>query len=164
MFVAKLPGSMYATAAMKAGPRNGQIRGIPRARPSRDSRAARATAASPGRAPSTAPLPFTGAVSAGRCRGSSVSSSRSPVRSSDLFTSPPRSLIARASLDSHALRQLSAERMDAAADLHHHGTTERLPALHVQLGAGLDLTVGQVTQHRRVAVGDPHKGAPLADL
>src|SRR5262245_33724632 len=49
MFVAKLPGSTYATAAMKAGPRNGQYFRIPRRSPASDSSAASSTRASPGR-------------------------------------------------------------------------------------------------------------------
>ena len=53
-FVAKLPGSTYATAAMNAGPRKGQSPRSPCRWPASASWAARSVAASPG---STSPIP-----------------------------------------------------------------------------------------------------------
>ena len=50
MFVAKFPGSTYATQAMKAGPRNGRSARSPRRSPESDRSAAASTRASPGRA------------------------------------------------------------------------------------------------------------------
>src|SRR5512132_2073925 len=49
MFVAKVPGSTYATEATNAGPRKGQRPRAPRRRPASDSWAASKTRASPGR-------------------------------------------------------------------------------------------------------------------
>src|SRR5215208_4629808 len=53
MFVAKFPGSTYATAAINAGPRKGRSLRIPLLSPFSDSCAARAVALSPGNTPST---------------------------------------------------------------------------------------------------------------
>src|SRR6187402_2160204 len=53
MLVAKFPGSTYATAAMKAGPRNGHSRRGPRRSPASDCSAASRTLASPGRTSSS---------------------------------------------------------------------------------------------------------------
>src|SRR5207244_9005074 len=53
MLVAKLPGSTYATAATKAGPRNGSRARRPRVSPLSAFSAARSTRSSPGRAATT---------------------------------------------------------------------------------------------------------------
>ncbi len=53
MFVAKFPGSTYATAAINAGPRKGNSLRNPLRSPFSDSCAARAVALSPGSTPST---------------------------------------------------------------------------------------------------------------
>src|SRR5262245_36986945 len=66
MFVAKLPGSTYATQAMKAGPRNGQRPRSPRRLPASDASAASRTRASPGRTSSSG---WTGASRSWRAPG-----------------------------------------------------------------------------------------------
>src|SRR5512132_1133648 len=132
---------------MKAGPRKGQIRGRPRERPSSDRRAARATAASPGRTSSIVPCPLAGCVAAEDPpgTGSTRAASSSPTLRSGLLT-------ARFPTHPYAARELRAEGMGAAGDLDHQWPAERLPAPDEQAIAGLDLALGQEAQHRCIAV------------
>src|SRR6267143_6998150 len=62
MLVAKLPGSTYATAATKAGPRNGTRARSPRVWPLSAFSAARRTRSSPGRATATGSGALTGGL------------------------------------------------------------------------------------------------------
>ncbi len=104
---------------MNAGPRNGQIRTMPRARPSSEARAARATAASPGRTSSTPPAPFApfaGAPAAGLSTADSIA----------LLTREP------ARLDAHPLGETPAERVLAAVHVDHHRPPEGLDLGHSQ--------------------------------
>src|SRR5262245_57622227 len=105
---------------MKAGPRNGQIREKPRVRPSREARAALATAASPGRAPSTAvsPFPVRPAPALSRGTGSTRPVSSSVTLRSGLFIALPPA-------HSHALGELWPEWMCPAVYLDHDRAAER---------------------------------------
>src|SRR4051812_12660209 len=142
---------------MKAGPRKGQIRGKPRLRPSSEARAARATAASPGRAASTVSFPFACPAGAPPGAGSTRPTCSSSTRRSGLF-------IGSLPVHSHALGELRSQRMRLAADLDHQRTAERLPRADQEPVAWLNLTLSQVAQHRRVAVGDAREDAVLARL
>src|SRR3954468_5326973 len=141
---------------MKAGPRNGQIRGTPRVFPSSEARAARATAASPGRTLST-PSPFTGCVAEPPGAGSIRSVLCSPTLRSGLF-------IGRLPADPHAARQLRAERMRPSGDLDHQRATERLAGIDQQAVSRLDLVLREVAQHRPVSIRDPREHPALARL
>src|SRR5262245_26987181 len=138
---------------MKAGPRNGQTRRKPRVRPSREARAALATAASPGSAPSTAvaPFPVRPAPALSRGTGSTRPVSSSVTLRSGLFTARPPA-------DSHALGELRPEWMRPAGDLDHDRAAERFSTLDPEAIAGLNLALRQVAQHRCVAVGDSGEG------
>src|SRR5919204_4428906 len=141
---------------MNAGPRNGHSRGSPRVRPSREALAARATAASPGRALSTAPFPFEGPPAAPGT-GTTTSGARSVTSSSGLYIAglPP---------DPHALGEPRPEWVRGARDLDHQRPAERLPRLQQQAVARLDLALGQVAEHRGVAVRDAGEDAALPGL
>src|SRR5581483_6522159 len=116
---------------------------------------ARATAASPGSTSSTPP--GTSPTASSSASSSSTSSSASPTSSSGSPTAPlPPYPDARC--------QLPAERMDGAAHLDHQGAPERLSALDPQARPRLDLALGEVPQHRGVAVGDAGERAGLAGL
>src|SRR5436190_23951233 len=134
MFVAKFPGSMYATAAMNAGPRNGQIFGTPRVRPSSEARAARATAASPGRTSSTVPSPFAGCVGPEEAprTGSTRATSSSPTLRSGLLT-------ACLPAHPHAAGELRAEGVRPTSDLDHQWASERFTFGDQKPVAGLNL-------------------------
>src|SRR3954447_1706636 len=136
---------------MKAGPRNGQIRVSPRVSPSRERRAARLTAASPGSTSSgsTASLPPRLSPGAGGPESSPGSGSTSPTSSS-------------ATTDPHALGELGPERVGAVADLDDQRPAEGLSALHDEAGARLDRTVGEISQHRCIAVRDAGEDAGIA--
>src|SRR6476659_127239 len=142
---------------MKAGPRKGQIRGKPRLRSSSEARAARATAASPGRTASTVSFPFACPAAAPPGAGSTRPTCSSPTWRSGLFTG-------RLPVHPHALGELRSQRMRVAGDLDHQGTAEWLPGAEQEPVAGLNLTFSQVAQHRRVAVGDAREDAALARL
>src|SRR4051794_22959779 len=142
---------------MNAGPRNGQIFGTPRERPSSEARAARATAASPGRTSSTVPSPFAGSVDPEDVpgTGSTRATSSSPILRSGLF-------MLRLPANPHAAGELRPEGVSPAGDLDHQRSSERLPSGELEPIAGLDLALGEVPEHRRVAVGDASEGPPLA--
>src|SRR3954453_5498559 len=139
---------------MKAGPRNGQMRMIPRVCPSSDRRAARLTAASPGRTSSGSTFSEPPRLSLGPGGPESspgIGSARptsSPASSCSLIDRPavdpppPPAPVAhsppRLSTPApHALLNLSAQRMGGAADLDDQRPAERLAALHHQTGSPL---------------------------
>src|SRR4051794_35004922 len=136
---------------MNAGPRNGQIRVSPRVSPSSERRAARLTAASPGSTSSgsTSSLPPRLSPGAGGPESSPGRGSTSPTSSS-------------ATTDPHALGELGAERVGAIADLDDHGPAEWLSALDHKTGARLDRAVGEISQHRCIAVRDAGEDAGVA--
>ena len=137
---------------MNAGPRKGQRREKPRACPSSERRAARATAASPGSTASTSGCPF------GRGRRRLGSGLRTSVFSSSLNAPLPERLT----------RIAAASRLPSAcsrpATSTNSGPSNGSRRAQDELAPGPDPALVEVAQHLGVAVGDALEDGGVAGL
>src|SRR5207249_11324666 len=65
-------------------------------------------------------------------------------------------------LDSHRVRELSAERLLTVADPHEHRTAERLSTSDLDPIAERDALVGEIAEHLRIGVRDADEATPGA--
>src|SRR5450759_4564831 len=141
MLVAKLPGSMYATAATKAGPRKGSSARRPRVWPLRAFSAARSTRSSPGSATATGSGV---ALTGGRTSGDG---------GADFGGGASTAKLAR-SCDEHAPRQPQGDDDSAAFDAHLDRTLVLAHSHDLEAGSWQQASTLELAQAARVLVGN----------